>query len=146
MGPQLGGPQLGKSFAQVHQTPKQVHRPPSICVSFVKPPKSISMSLGPKGAKKKDPFFSADAGLVTIGSSNSNTKTATVSAGCTCPSVVSKANWVGGETHEDKFAIEQTGTSLTARRTDANGGWGMDLKISCTCTRGLGLRHMYLKR
>ena len=64
--------------------------------------------------------------IVTIGSSNSNTKTTSVSAGCTCPSFVSKANWVGGYTHLAKFAITQNGTNLAAQRIDS-AGMGMNI-------------------
>ena len=81
--------------------------------------------------------------VVTIGPSNVDIKTATVPSGYTCPSVVSKANWVGSDTYGDTFEITQSETSLSAKRTDqgANGnGWGMNLRITCTSTgMGLGL-------
>ena len=33
--------------------------------------------------------------------------------------------------HPLRFAISQSGTRLTVRRTDSRGGWGMNLKITC---------------
>ena len=72
--------------------------------------------------------------VVTIGSSSANVKTADVPAGYSCPSVVSKSNWVGTDTYPDTFEITQDGTSLSARRTDSDQGWGMNLRITCTRT------------
>ena len=75
--------------------------------------------------------------IVTIGSSNANIKITRVSAGCTCPSSASKANWVGGYTHLNKFTITQNGTNLAAQRTDSAAGWGMNLRITCACVSGV---------
>jgi len=52
-------------------------------------------------------------------------------AGFSCPSEASRESWVGPEKWGDRFAISQSGTRLTVRRTDSRGGWGMNLKITC---------------
>ena len=75
--------------------------------------------------------------VVTIGSSDSNVKDANVPAGYSCPSVVSKSNWAGTETYGDTFKITQSGTTLSAKRMDNGGGWGMNLRITCT-SAGVG--------
>ena len=76
--------------------------------------------------------FPAGSVVVTIGSSNKNPiKSATIPAGYICPSVVSKANWVGSDTYGDTFEIAQSGTILSAKRTDTEEGWGMNLRIRC---------------
>ena len=92
--------------------------------------------------------LSAGSLVITIGSSNANIKTVNVSAPVACPSVVSKANWVGGPLYAtDTFEITQSGTSLSAKRTDNREGWGMDLRITCamdTCPRPRTLKELVL--
>jgi len=80
----------------------------------------------------------SDSVVVTIGSSSSSNIKAgiAVPAGRQCPAAVSKANWVGGFTHADRFEIKQSGTTLQARRTDSDDGWGMNLQIRCTQANG----------
>ena len=84
---------------------------------------------------------------ITIGSSNANIKTVNVSAPVACPSVVSKANLVGTAKHGETFEITQSGTSLSAKRTDKREGWVMDLRITCamdTCPRPRTLKELVL--
>ena len=77
---------------------------------------------------------------VTFGRSESNTKTVRTPAGysdqvypkLSCPSVVSKDNWAGKVTSGDVFTITQNGTTVSAKRTDNDGGWRMQLRIICT--------------
>ena len=78
--------------------------------------------------------------VVTIGSSGANMKTASVPTGYTCPSVVSSLNWVFPKCKQkhlcwvwpETFAIMQSGTSLSVKRTDSSGqGWGLNLGITC---------------
>ena len=45
---------------------------------------------------------------------------------------VTKDNWLGGHTYGDSFSISTTDDTVTARRSDANGGWGMNLQFVCT--------------
>ena len=70
---------------------------------------------------------------VTAGRSSSNTKQATVSrADVTCPTEVSKDNWLGGETYDDTFVVVQSGASLSVKRSDRDGaGWGVNLRFKC---------------
>ena len=78
--------------------------------------------------------------VITIGPSNANTKTASVPAGYTCPSIVPKANWVGHFSFNDTFKITQSGTGLSVKRTNSDGGWGMNLSVMCT-SRGASCVH-----
>jgi len=73
---------------------------------------------------------------VTIGNSGGNTKSANVDSRYRCPGNVDKNNWVGGDNHGDRFQITQGGNTVTARRLDYGGGWGMNLRIKC-CTNGI---------
>jgi len=77
-----------------------------------------------------------------IGKGTANKMTAgplTLAAGA-CPETVDKTNWLGTATYNDKFGItmsecidpgETCPRTVSARRTDANGGWGMNLKFKC---------------
>jgi len=71
--------------------------------------------------------------LVTIGSNmgSSRWKMAAKPYGYTCPFHVSRSNWAGTDTYPDTFEIHDQGALLWAKRTDHNGGWGMNLKIWC---------------
>ena len=74
--------------------------------------------------------------VFTIGNSGSNTRPFTVPEGYHCPPLLSKDNWPQSDTYNDKFTITHTtGTSWQAKRTDHNGGWGMNLKIKCSLTK-----------
>ena len=78
-------------------------------------------------------FSNADNVVVTIGSSNANTKTGSDPGGYACSKFVSITNWAGTDTYPDTFAVTQSGTSLSVKRTDAPGaGWGMNLRFYCT--------------
>eukprot|EP00808_Paulinella_micropora_P025708 g58618.t1 len=68
---------------------------------------------------------------VRVGSSGSNSKTVTASTTVTCPATVSRANWLGGFTWPDTFAVTTLGSQVSVRRTDSNSGWGMDLRFKC---------------
>ena len=59
-------------------------------------------------------------------------KTVSVEIGLECPASVSSANWIGGHTYPDTFAIEVSGKHVTASRTDGNEAWGMNLQFACT--------------
>ena len=71
--------------------------------------------------------------ILQVGSSMDNTKHVTVTDPFIyiCPASISKSNWLGGLTYSDEFSLTQSGTSLTVRRTDESGGWGMDLQVKC---------------
>ena len=78
--------------------------------------------------------------VVTIGSSGANIKTASVPTGYTCPVVVSSLNWAfpkcskqlhGCWGYPETFAITQNRTSLSAKRTDKDQGWRVNLRITC---------------
>jgi hypothetical protein len=61
-------------------------------------------------------------------------KTFRVEPGYTCPEVVNRDNWVGGETWPDTFAVTQAFDAVSVARTDtgdASVGWGMDLQFEC---------------
>ena len=75
--------------------------------------------------------------VVTIGSSSgSRTKTVSLSAQYKCPSVVDKTNWANPiQYFNDRFAITQTGDTVTAKRLDAPQGWGMRLMITCCMSK-----------
>jgi len=76
---------------------------------------------------------SANRIVVTIGRSSSNLKKASKPSGYTCPRYVSRSNWAGTDTYRDTFRIYNSASStyLWAKRTDRNGGWGMNLKVYC---------------
>ena len=104
-------------------------------------PKKTKVTVTPHAFKAL--FCSnADTVVVTIGSSNANTKTGSVPGGYAYSKFVSITNWAGTDTYPDMFAVTQSGTSLSVKRTDAPGaGLGMDLRFYCTagfhpsCTR-----------
>ena len=74
-----------------------------------------------------------DTAIVRIGASPvANVKTISAPAGYVCPSVISKANWVGSLQWPDEFVVTQNGTTLSVKRTDSSRGWGADIKIMCT--------------
>eukprot|EP00808_Paulinella_micropora_P025707 g58619.t1 len=75
--------------------------------------------------------------VVSVGSSGGNSKTVTASTSVTCPSTVSSANWLGGYTWPDTFAMTTSGSQVSVRRTDSTSGWGMDLRFEC-CPAGGG--------
>ena len=79
--------------------------------------------------------------VVTIGTSSSNAKVASVPAGYTCPLHVDKTNWlsrsltigaIGVATYGDRFEISQNGTALKVVRKDRNSGWPFELKFACS--------------
>ena len=49
-----------------------------------------------------------------------------------CPSVVDKYNWLNTETYDDTFEITVSGPIVTARRTDSDEGWALNLQFHCT--------------
>lgn len=55
-----------------------------------------------------------------------------------CPNQVTKSNWVRLASHYDDYGdtfaitVSQASKTITATRTDYNGGWGMDLRFTCT--------------
>ena len=65
------------------------------------------------------------------GSSSDNSKIVDIDGGYTCPTSIDKSNWLGSYTYGDTFSVSHTGHTLTIRRTDSSGGWGMDLKFKC---------------
>ena len=75
---------------------------------------------------------------VPIGSSSSNSKEAQFRDegynNIKCPTQVTESNWDTLVSHHDTFAItvSQASKTITATRTDASGGWGMDLRFTCT--------------
>ncbi len=89
-----------------------------------------------------DVMFIAGCALATVGSNvagGSKTVTilyppkwARIGATYTCPSTVSKANWLTSDTFDDTFSVAQSGSTITVTRTDAPGAlWGMDLQFYC---------------
>lgn len=70
---------------------------------------------------------------VVIGNSNgnSNTRTVTAEAGLVCPTFVNEDIWVSGDRFGDTFRITQDGNQVTAQRTDAPHGWGLNLVVRC---------------
>ena len=69
--------------------------------------------------------------IAQVGSSSENSKIVDIDGGYTCPTSSDKSNWLGDYTYGDTFSVSQTGHTLTIRRTDSSGGWGMDLKFKC---------------
>ena len=52
--------------------------------------------------------------------------------GYTCPSIVNNTNWFNkNKTSVETFAIAQSSTLLSVKRTDRRGGWDLNLKIRC---------------
>ena len=47
-----------------------------------------------------------------------------------CPAAVSKTNWLSADTNEARFAVSQSGTQVTTKRTNGN-TWSMDVQFSC---------------
>ena len=72
-----------------------------------------------------------------VGGSGSVSKTITIPSGFICPKSVDKNNWIGGwwDAFGDTFSISQTGTQVTATRTDKAANWGMNLQFRC-CQNG----------
>ena len=68
-----------------------------------------------------------------VGGSGSVSKTITIPSGFICPKSVDKNNWIGGwwDAFGDTFSISQTGTQVTATRTDRPHGWDMNLQFNC---------------
>ena len=86
------------------------------------------------------PHVSSSVVVMTIGTSRSNTKVASVPAGYTCPSRVDKTNWLsrsltagatGMATYPDWFQVSQNGTTLNVTRKDRKAGWPFELKFQC---------------
>ena len=70
--------------------------------------------------------------LADVGTSGSNSKSITVAlGGRTCPSVVTKSNWLSGDTYHDSFGVSTSGNTVTTQRTDSSGSWGMHLRFEC---------------
>jgi hypothetical protein len=75
-----------------------------------------------------------DCRTLTIGSGPVVGQTFAVEPGYICPTIVSKDNWLGGETYGDTYAVTQAGDSVTVVRTDTGNtddGWGMYLQFKC---------------
>ena len=88
-------------------------------------------------APKRPALQASGTVVVTIGTSRSNTKSASVPAGYTCPSRVDKTNWLTlGDTAVANtrmwFQVSQSGTTLKVTRKDRNKSWPFELKIQCS--------------
>jgi hypothetical protein len=71
--------------------------------------------------------------LATVGSNHAGgSKAVTIGTTHTCPSTVSKANWLTSDTYGDTFSVAQSGSTITVTRKDDPGAlWGMDLQFYC---------------
>ena len=69
-----------------------------------------------------------------MGSSRAQTKTVTVFTKYTCPNIVNKDNWIGGDDHDYTFSVQQREMDIVVTRTDFATGWGMDLRFQCCGT------------
>jgi hypothetical protein len=86
--------------------------------------------------------FQCDDEEVTIGPGGANEVTSgavSLAAGA-CPEEVNQTNWLGTDTYGDRFGItmsecldagETCPRTVTAKRLDASGGWGMNLRFQC---------------
>jgi hypothetical protein len=83
---------------------------------------------------------SSDCVVVTVGSSQANSKSVSVDSGYRCPSAASRYDWVNNDSYDDIFDLSQMTTQLgsngygdvlTATRTDSVVGWGQQLQIRC---------------
>ena len=80
---------------------------------------------------------------MSVGGSSGNSKEVTVPLGTKCAKVVNKSNWDKNSAAPHQNANDQFSTELKTedkfehrllvKRTDASGGWGMNLKFSCGC-------------
>eukprot|EP01051_Picozoa_sp_SAG22_P004210 SAG22_NODE_220_length_14862_cov_73.769424_1_plen_1257_part_10 len=71
---------------------------------------------------------------VTIGSGPVVGTVFPVTEGLTCPTLVTRDNWNGGDTWGDTFEITQDAVGITVIRTDTGNtaqGWGMNLRFDC---------------
>ena len=77
---------------------------------------------------------STSCGLAAIGdNSASNSKTVSLPGQYICPDAVDRESWYGDEVWDDSFMIMQdrTAGTVTATRTDSDGGWSMNLRFAC---------------
>ena len=74
--------------------------------------------------------------LATVGSNTAGgSKAVTIGTTHTCPSTVSKANWLTSDTYGDTFSVAQSGSAITVTRTDSTSGWITNLQFYC-CSSG----------
>ena len=100
----------------------------------------------PPGPGPTDPPGGRKCFTLSVGSSNKNAKRLLYvlpSSTFICPSKVNKTNWLGGARFRDTFIVIQNDASVTVKRTDSNGGWGMSLQFKCCVplprSRGINL-------
>ena len=75
-----------------------------------------------------------------MGSSGNQTKTVTAITEFTCPKIINKDNWLGGDYYPDTFSVQQKETDIVVTRTDSASGWDMDLKFEC-CGKVLNVKY-----
>ena len=71
-----------------------------------------------------------------VGSSSRQEKSISIDYTFQCPPKVDRTNWLSRDTYGDTFSVTQTGNIVTVTRTDANRGWGMNLRFKCCRTIG----------
>ena len=76
-----------------------------------------------------------------MGSSGDQTKTVTAITEHTCPNIINKDNWVGGDYYPDTFSVQQRETDIVVTRTDYTSGWGMNLKFHCCRGKDFYTKH-----
>lgn len=82
-------------------------------------------------------------GYVNVGTSRSRTKTVSCGTYCNCPRMLGPAQlrgYVGGwnRAWQDTFEVSSTTNNrVTVTRTDANAGWGANIRLRC-CRGGTG--------
>ena len=76
-----------------------------------------------------------------MGSSGDQTKTVTAITEHTCPNIINKDNWVGGDYYPDTFSVQQRETDIIVTRTDSNSGWGMGLSFRCCGGKVSHMKH-----
>jgi hypothetical protein len=72
--------------------------------------------------------------VITIGSGPVVGQTFPVEPGYTCPAVVNRVNWLGGDQYGDIFAVTRDSDMLSVVRTDTGvdtAGWDMNLQFEC---------------
>ena len=68
--------------------------------------------------------------VLTIGNSKTVTKSGMLPSPLfISPAQVSKQNWLGGATYNDKFAVIQTGKKVVVKRLDRNHAWGNEFDV-----------------
>ena len=75
-----------------------------------------------------------------MGSSEDHTKTIPAVTEYTCPNIINKDNWLGGDYYPDTFSIQQRETDIVVTRTDSASGWDMNLRFQC-CGKISNVKH-----